>query len=207
MEPAIYTIATVPTTVELGPATEPDDSEPCPVCGLPPDRDYKSVELVFDIWEGEDLVTAIDVYAVSERLRDALEQAGTTGARFEDIKVSKGDYFELTPEAYADELPRFYRLYFDGTATGPETWWTGELCEACGRRSWRRTDEGMDAEMAIALGQPAPPREVYRGSWSRDDLFRVEDPGPPLVTERAKEVFERLPVREVSFQPAEWIDE
>jgi hypothetical protein len=207
MEPRIFTLASVPTTVQLGPATEVEVGETCPVCNLQPRREFRSVELVFDIWDGEDLVTAINVYAVSERLRNAIERGGLTGARFDDIQVTKADYFEIGPDAYAEDPPRFYRLTITGSAGGPELWWTSEYCEACGVRSWERTEDGMDAEMALAFGEPAPPRQVYRGSWSGHDSFRLEDPGPLLVTERVKDLFESLPVKEVSFQPAEWVDE
>ena len=207
MEPKVFTLASVPTTVELGPDTEVVRHEPCPVCDRAPRREFRSVELVFDIWGGEDLVTAVNVYAASERLRDAIERAGLTGARFDDLKTSKADYFEIGPDAYAQDLPRFSRLTVTGSARGPELWWTSEYCEACGVRSWESTDEGFDAEMSIAVGEPAPPRQLYRGSWSGHEFFRFEDPGPPLVTERVRDVFERLSVREVSFQPAEWVDE
>jgi hypothetical protein len=207
MEPSIFTLASVPTTVELGPDTEVLRHEPCPVCDREPPREFPSVELVFDIWDGEDLVTAVNVYAASERLRDAIERTGLTGVRFDDMKLSTADYFEIGPDAYVPDLPRFSRLIITGSARGPEVWWTSEYCEACGVRTWESTDAGFDAEMAIALGNPAPPRKVYRGSWSGQDVFRFEDPGPPLVTERVKDVFEGLPVKEVSFQPAAWVDE
>jgi hypothetical protein len=207
MEPSIFTVASVPAIGELGPATEVEESEVCPMCNRHPAPEFTSVEFVFDAWDGEDLVMALGVHAASERLRDAIERAGLTGARFEDIKVSRAEYFELGEDAYADDLPRFYRLEFTGRARGPEIWWRSTYCEECGLRSWEQTPEGTRAEMAIAFGNPAPPRQVYRSSWSRDDLFRFEDHGSPLVTERAKDVFESVPVKEVTFQPAEWVDD
>lgn len=206
-EPALHTLAGVPALGTLGPDTEVDRRELCTVCGRQPPAEFRSVEFVFDMWSGEDLVTAMDVWVASERIRDALERAGVTGARFEDLKVSKADYFELGEGAYASDLPTFYWLRIVGQAGGPETWWTSDKCEACGVTYWNRTDIGADAEMAVALGDPAPPRQVYRSSWSGHDLFRLQDPGPPLGTERVKEVFESLPVKDVTFQPAEWIDE
>jgi hypothetical protein len=207
VEPSIYTLASVPTIAELGPATEVQETEVCPSCGRQPRRSFGSVELVFDLWDGEDLVMAMNVYAVSERLRHAIEEAGLTGAEFEDVKVSKGDYFEIGEGAYAPDLPPFYRLTFTGTARGPEIWWTSEYCDDCGLRTWDRTDMGTEAEVALALDEPAPARQVYRSSWSGHDFFRLEDPGPPLVTERVKELFEHLPVKDVALQPAEWVDE
>ena len=207
MEPTIFTLGSVPTTVQLGPDTEVVRHEPCPVCDQEPPREFRSVEFVFDIWDGEDLVTAVNVYAASERLRDAIERAGLSGASFDDMKVSKADYFEIGPDAYTPDMPGFYRLTITGGARGPELWWTSEYCEACGVRSWDSTDEGFRAQLNVALGEPAPPRQAYRGSWSGHELFRLGDPGPPLVTERVKAVFEGLPVKGVSFQPAEWVDE
>jgi hypothetical protein len=206
-EPAIHTLASVPALGQLGPATETVRGEVCPVCGRQPPWEFRFVEFVFDSWDGEDLVTAMDVYVASERLRDALERSGLTGARFEDIKVSKSDYFEVGEDAYAADLPQFYRLDFVGLARGPEIWWTSDVCDECGLRVWESTDIGGEAELAVALGDPAPPRQVYRSSWSGDDLFRLEDPGPPLVTERVTQVFAGASVEGVTFQPAEWVSE
>jgi hypothetical protein len=207
LAPRIYTPASIPTIAELGEATEVSESEPCPACNRQPPPRFTFVEFIFDVWDGEDLVTAMDVWAASERLRNASEQSGLTGAQFDDMRVTKAEYFEPGGDAYAPDLPRFHRVDIGGRAQGPETWWISEVCEQCGLRAWERTSAGTRAEIALAFGEPAPPRQVYRGSWSGDDFFRLDDPGPPLVTERVKDVFERLPVKEVSFQPAEWVDE
>lgn len=205
IETAIYTVASVPALGELGPATEVAHGEVCSVCGRQPPGEFRAVEFVFDSWDGEDLVTAMDVYVASERLRDAVERAGVTGAWFGDIKVSKSDHFEIAEDAYAADLPRFYRLEFIGRARGPETWWTSEVCDACGVTFWERTELGAQAEMAVAFGDPAPARQAYRSSWSGHDLFRLEDPGPPVATGRVSQAFAELPVKGVQFQPAEWI--
>jgi hypothetical protein len=206
-EPEIYTLASVPALGELGPATEVERRDVCPVCGRQPPEQIRSVEFVFDSWSGEDLVTAMGVRVASERLRGAVERAGVTGAEFEDVKVSKSDYFELGEDAYAQELPRFYRLEVLGRARGPSTWWTRDVCDGCGVTYWDRTDIGAEALLALAFGEPAPPRQVYRSSWSGHELFRLEDPGPPLATERARQLFTELPVKGVTFQAAEWISE
>jgi hypothetical protein len=206
-EHAIYTPASVPALGELGPATLVERPDVCPVCGRQPPGEFRFVEFVFDSWDGEDLVTAMDVYVASERLRDALERAGVTGAQFEVVKVSKSDYFEFGEGAYAPDLPRFYRLVFVGRARGPETWWTSDTCEGCGVTYWERTELGGEASMAVALGEAAPPREVYRSSWSGHDLFTLQDPGPPLATERTMQVFTELSVKEVTFQPAKWVSD
>ena len=205
MKPTIYTLASVPMTAELGPATEGEQYEPCPVCNRQRPPRFSSVEFVFDMWDGEDLVMAMDVYAASERLRKSVEEAGLTGAQFQDMKTSRAEHFELGPDAYSPDLPGFYRVEILGQAEGPETWWRSEYCEECGLRTWERTSEGTRAEIALSFGEPASPREVYSSSWSGHHFFRLEDPGPPLVTERVTEVFEHLPVKEVAFQQAEWV--
>jgi hypothetical protein len=53
-------------------------------------------------------------------------------------------------------------------------------------------ERAADARSALAGSQ------VYRPGWGGDDLFRLDDPGPPRGTQR---------VKEVTFQPAEWVDE
>lgn len=206
MEPAIFSLIGCPVIGEVGDKTEVVRPPACPVCNRRPPPVFTFIEYRFDRWAGEDLVTAMGEYAVSERLRRAMESAGLTGATFRDMAVSKGDYFVIEPPAYADDLPPFYQLVVTGRASGPEVWWTSETCPACGVTFWSPTDEGVRAHAADLTGDMPTPRQVYRDSWKGDDIFSLGDPGFPVVTQRFVDVLNRVGVIGVKLQPAEWAD-
>ena len=72
------------------------------------------LEYRFDGWLGDDLLETFPCFIVTERLRDALQQASVTGARFADVTVTTSDTFrELYPDR---ELPRFFWMQVHGQA-------------------------------------------------------------------------------------------
>jgi hypothetical protein len=121
------------------------------------------------------------------------------------MRISKGDYFEIVPPAYSETVPRFDRMVIVGEAEGPELWWTSETCTACGVTTWSPTPDGVAAQMAVITGEEVTPRQVYASSWNGEDVFRLPDPGPPVVTQRFVDVLDRLAVKGVSLAPAEWV--
>jgi hypothetical protein len=160
----------------------------------------------FDQWSGEDLVMAMDCYAVSDRLRYAIEAAKLTGVRFEGMTVSKGDYFRMQSEAYMEDLPIFHRLIVTGIAQGPELWWSSSTCKTCGLESWEVTELGIQAQTADLMNRIGPPREIYADSWQGHDVFNLEDPGPPMVTHKFARIMEDLGLIEIHLHPAKWVE-
>lgn len=68
----------------------------------------RKLHYVFDGWLGDQLLESSACYIVTESLAKKIEDAGLTGAHFEDVEVSKSDQFqELYP---GRELPRFVWL-------------------------------------------------------------------------------------------------
>lgn len=123
------------------------------------------------------------------------------------MTVSKGDYFEITDEAYAKTLPKFYRLLITGKASGPEAWWTSWTCKDCGVKHWEMTDLGIEATTAQLTGEIGSPREVFADSWQGDDLFYLDDHhAPPLVTQRFVDLLAQVGVVGLVFHPAKWIE-
>ncbi len=204
--PNIYTFVGCPAIGELGDATQVQHFPVCPECRRRRRPEFTFIEYRFDRWAGEDLVTSMDCYAVSDRLARAFEEANISGVVYEDMAVSRGDYFEIIHPAYADHLPPFSRLVVTGRVEGPELWWTSWVCEKCGVMHWDSTEAGTHAEVAHLTGEVGIPREVFRDSWQGDDIFRLEDPGPPGVTQRFVDVVESLNVIGVELHPARWID-
>lgn len=205
-QPAIYSLIGVPVLGELGPRSEVEQFPECGVCGRARPEEIRFIEYVFDYWSGEDLIAVAGYdYAVTARLREELERAEIRGAEFERMDVVGGEGFEIVPPANVDALPPFFRLSIVGRASGPEVWWKSETCPACGVTSWSPLPEGIQAQTADLTGEPAPPRQVYRSSWQGDDIFRLEDPGPPVVTQRFADVLDRVGVGGVRLHPAEWM--
>jgi hypothetical protein len=67
----------------------------------------------FEGWLGDDLLETFPCFIVTERLKSALEDAGSTGCSFAPVKVTVSDSFA---ECYPDRaLPQFYWLRVTGT--------------------------------------------------------------------------------------------
>src|SRR5687768_11171007 len=136
-EPEIFTLLIDSVLGELGPGTKYHHYSVCPVCGVLKAPDVLAVEYVFDRWGGHDLVTAMRVDCVSRRLREAMEKAQIKGVRFESMKVSKAEYFELEDGAYAGDLPEFFWMVITGEAEAPHQWATPAKCPTCGVSRWK----------------------------------------------------------------------
>lgn len=205
MLPDIYTLVGCPIIGELGPSTQVRDFPVCPKCNRRRRPVFDAIEYRFDRWAGEDLVTAMRCYAISERLRKSLQTSEISGATYEEITASKADHFEITEPAYSDSLPPFYRLSISGRCNGPELWWTSWTCEACGIIHWDRTGPGRHAAVAHITGDIGIPREVFSDSWQNTDIFLLDDPGPPIVTQHFADVLGKTDVAEVFLHPAKWV--
>lgn len=62
----------------------------------------------FDGWLGDDLLTSFPCFIVTERLAEAIKNAGLSGVEFKDVKITKSEEFEhFFPNK---ELPPFVWL-------------------------------------------------------------------------------------------------
>ena len=205
----IFTFAGCPVLGQPGDDTDIDYLNPCEACNRE-DTVVSFLDYSFDGWDGEQIVTHNNLYAVTVPLRDALSAAGLKGISFRRMKATKSSRFaEFSPDPEA-ELPEFWQLVIesklDPKALSPSGWWERKgACPKCGRAFWDHTDRVGEGLMAAVMGQVGPPREVARAAWDGGDIFYHEDPGPPLVTRRAKEVFDKLRVKGVAFHPARWV--
>ena len=206
MFPNIYTLVGVPVIGELGDSTIVERFEVCPVCDRRKRPFVKTMDYCFDRWAGEDLVTSMGCYAVSERLRNALEHADISGLDFKEMIVSQGDYFEITDDTYAKNLPKFYRLIINGAASGPELWWTSWTCTNCQIKHWDITKVGIKAQNAVITDEVGTPIEVFKDSWKGHDVFHLEDPGLPVVTQKFVDLIKQQGSIGVVFHPAKWVE-
>jgi hypothetical protein len=206
MEPEIHALLGATVVGRLGDETIVEEQEGCDECGYRPDPVYHFLDYCFEVWSGDELVGVAGNYAASARLRKAIEDAGLRGVEFEEMIVSKDEEFDVVPPARAEDFPEFHRLMITGRAEGPETWFTSEYCDACGRTIWRETELGLKSAFSIVTGDEPAPRDVYRDSWKRDDAFHLQDPGPPLLTERFTAVLGGLEVKDVQLGPGRWVE-
>jgi hypothetical protein len=159
---------------------------------------------VFDRWNGEDLVTAMRVLCVSDRLKRTMVDARLAGVAFEPAIASQSDGFTLGQKAYAKKLPAFFHLRVLGLADGPETWIKSKVCPKCGVRSWKPTMLGVQA--LVREGDDMPVREVYADSWKDEDIFDMPDGYRHVVTERFRQVMDSVNPKDARYGPAKWVE-
>jgi hypothetical protein len=203
----VFTFIGCPIMGSPGDATVIRYGDACPVCGSEPPSEIEFLEYSFDFWEGEDIVTAHGAYAVTARLRVILEKAQLKGFQFRKMKASKSKMFKDLDPDHEIRLPEFWELVITGRASaGQSGWWEQKgACEGCGRPLWKHTDRVVEALSSVLKGEIGPPREVKKANWKGDDVFRLDDPGPPLVTKDFAALLEGSSVKGVVFHPAKWV--
>jgi hypothetical protein len=178
--------------------------EACPACGRQPPRTVQYLDYRFDAWAGEDLVCTGDEFAVTPALRSALESAGIEGVTFRSMSTSKSEMFATDDQPR--EVPEFSHMVIEHRCSGPSGWWELKgVCPRCRRPNWEHTDRVGEALTAAAIGATPPPRLVYADSWHGEDVFMLDDPGPPLATERFVKALSPFNTSGLVFSPARWM--
>ncbi len=205
--PAIFSLISCPMIGQLGRDTEIVERESCPQCGIRYAEEITFLDYQFDTWEQAELIKAgRNNYAITRRLYAAFQKAGLKGFSTKAMKTSRGQIFDSIDPEHKVDIPEFVQLLVVGKADGPSGWWDrGEVCPACGRIIWKPTDRVTQALFAKYSNKPGPPRQVSAASWQGDDVFFLTDPGPPLVTERFKQIAEKETVQGLVLDPAEWV--
>jgi hypothetical protein len=202
--PAISSLIQAAVLGDLGEGTVQTEVRRCPV-----EWPYKAVtrfDYRFDFWNGEDLVETMGQYAVSDRLRLAMEEQGMRGVDFKEMTTSALPTFAISERAYSRTLPRFHWMIITGTAEGPPIWTTPVPCKGCGGISWNLFPAAfLASSWPLTPSQVPPMREVYRDSWRGEDVFYPGDHVLPLVTDRFVALLDRL-ASPVLLQPARWVD-
>jgi hypothetical protein len=212
MIPQIYVMIGFSVIGELGSKSKILQRSICDKCSIYK-IEYEKIEYIFDKWGGEDLIKAMDIFLVSERLKEALISADLKGITFKEVEVKKKKGFSYNEGAYGKTLPAFYHLIFKSHAKGPEIWWKKVKCNNCEKHKWDLTIEGIDASTdPIIMGgseieNPAP-RNVFISSWKGEDVFHLEDPEIlPLVTKRFIDVLEKINVKDIYYREVNWVDD
>lgn len=204
-KPSIFVLSQVPVIGEIAEQSVYKTKILCLKCGMKsPIGYYEKVSYRLDFWDGEDIFQGYHLYIVSERLQDALLEKGIQGVTFEKIEILKGDYFEMGSQSWSGSLPSFYQLIINQRAKGPEIWWQYLPCEQCEKSKWDITEAGILALSAPFNIKPIPVRSVYYDSWGGEDVFYLEDPAMPIVTERFVNILKQFN-GEVHLLESAWI--
>lgn len=191
MKPKIYVLLKAAVKGQLGDKTIMDKSILCNQCNWKK-HTYKKIHYVIDAWWGEDLISGINFYLVSKRLKKALEDLNQNSFKTNKIIMSKADYFEVEnfynpgEPLYSKRLPTFYHLDILGRAEGPEVWWKKTSCRYVDKcispqlTRWDITEAGRNVKRSNFT--EIIPRLVYYDSWNGDDMFYLDDGVDPLVT-------------------------
>ncbi|NQY30691.1 MAG: hypothetical protein HRT69_14630 [Flavobacteriaceae bacterium] len=202
----IYTSLFPPIKGEIGKQSE-INKESCDKCEhLLNTNRYKKIEYVFDDWNGEDLIKGVSCLIVSQRLKERIISEEMKGFSFKEIIVSKGDYFKTKKGAYQVGLPKFYEIQIEGRAKGPEGWFIKlSECSYCKNTKWKVSPLGRKSMVKSHRSNEAIPRAVYKNTWNSDDIFKLEDPGDPIFTERFLNILIDLKVKNFDYKEAQWV--
>lgn len=186
--PAAWTLLGVPARARAGRRTQVVRGPACATCGGAAPALATDLEVVLEGWRGEQLFSAGPYLLVTAALAAAIERAGLTGCALHPVSVRPRRSGSST-----GELPEVRELVIVASCRGPSGWWRrGAPCLACGRPAWE-DDPGLALNRNAALaGRPAAPREVWRTTWHGLDMAQPDDPGPPVVSARARALLEGL---------------
>ena len=204
-EAEIYSVIRGPILGELGPETRMIEHEQCPSCSRRLPAEVEFLHYAFDFWEGQPLACVAECFAVVPELRLAIEQAGMKGLIFREMKASFSDYYE--PEEGDQPLPAFVEMRPKNVLTaGPGWWLPAGKCSQCGRREWDSTIYTINAIVSAHENPKLPRRSVVRSAYDGEDFFRIDDPGPSLMSGRMLALLRSNGVEGLEVQPANFVD-
>lgn len=204
-EHEIYTVLRGPIRGQLGEDSVTETEPECPACGRRPRMTVQSLHYVFDFWNGEPLAYVAESFAIVRELKQALEKTGVKGIEFRAMKASYSEEYE--PQDDDLPLPEFVQMAPTDTVKGGPGWWIpAEDCPKCGRRQWDSTPFTVNAIVSAHENPELPRRTVIQSSYAGQDLFLLDDPGPPMMSGRLLDILMDNGVEEMEVQPAEFID-
>lgn len=206
----IYLLMDLPIIGELGEETNIIKKPVCDVCGRL-ELIYDKIDYQFDRWNGEELISAYNLYFVSEKLKNLLENAAVKGVEFNKIHTSKSSDFYLGKKVVKEEIPNFYHMIVTGRADGEKQWWEiAKVCEKCNDIKWMPTLAGIEANLPASLKSEEVEevsRNVYKDSNNGNDIFLFDDPvKTPFLTQKVVDILNELALEGLELKSVDWID-
>lgn len=193
--PVIGTII-YPTTIE--------EISICDKCGIKKQpKLYKNVHYEVDSWNGEHIIQGESIFMVTSILKEAFEKNDVKGCFFERVVISKSSFFEMGEEKDSTFLPAFWVLNVIEGYEGPEIWWEKVPCKDCEKEKWNITQAGIISISVPFNSDPVPKRTVYFDSWKGADIFYLQDPDVPIITEKIANILTSFCV-EINLLESGW---
>lgn len=204
-KPSIFVLHSASIIGSLVFPTQIEEEIICSTCLIKKQpQKYINVHYELDSWNGEDIFQGETVFMISERLKTALEENNIKGCLFEKVTVKKSPFFEFGENAGSDVLPNFWKLNIQEHCSGPEVWWKRIPCENCSLKKWSITPAGIDSIAIPFNKEPVPMRTVFYDSWKGMDIFYLEDPDVPIVTEKLATILKQYN-GEINLLETKWI--
>lgn len=184
-KPAIYVLHSAPVIGAIINSKEVEEEilcEKCRVKKLP--KNHTKIKYEIDHYNNENIVQSESIFMVSNRLKHALEESEIKGCSFEKVEIKKSSYFEEANELANFVLPEFWSLNILARYEGPQIWWKKVPCNDCEKEKWDITNAGIISISVPFNSDPVPIRKVYFDSWKGADIFYLEDPDAPIITEK-----------------------
>lgn len=209
----IYILLSAPVLGEVSATTEKERIILCENCNIK-ELTFKNASLLLDKWNGEDLISALGQFFISERLK----------AKFDSLEIAyQATSFDVIlkkpSEKYKNQSLKFYRIIFKNVCKGFLNPWFELIskCEVCEREKWMMDTDGYASSanpnlVGEDIKNPAP-RNVYKNSWKGENAFLLQDEyNFPIVTQSFVDILVELGVKinkkgGVWLRPTNWIDE
>lgn len=203
-KPKIYVLHSAPIIGTFIYPTKIGEIIVCNQCGIKqlPNL-YEDVHFEFDSWNGEDIIQSESMFIVSSRLKHALENNDVKGCNFEKVTLSKSSFFEMGTKAWSSSLPEFWIMVITDRYKGPQIWWKKVPCKDCEKEKWNITEAGIISISVPFNTDPVPTRKVYFDSWKGADIFYLEDPDLPIITEKMATILKQFS-NEINLLKSDW---
>ncbi|WP_445456146.1 hypothetical protein [Flavobacterium sp. HNIBRBA15423] len=174
----------------------------CELKKLP--KQYKEIKYEIDYWNNQDIVQGESIFMVSNRLKYALEESEIKGCSFEKVEILKSSFFEDKNQKEETNLPVFWSLNILERYIGPEIWWRKIPCKDCDKKKWDITNAGIISISVPFNIDPIPTRKVFFDSWKGADIFYLQDPDAPIVTEQFVDILKKFNC-EINLLESDWV--
>jgi hypothetical protein len=217
----IYILLSAPVIGEINHLTKKERITLCENCNIK-EVAFINPRLVFARWNGEDLISILGEFFITERMKKRLDTLNCQykATLFEvDFKEEIKKKKNIESEANQKECPKFYHVSFRKSGRGLLDSWFKFIsrCEVCEREKWMMKTDGYTSSgdpnlIGKEIDNPSP-RNVYEDSWENEDVFLLQDEyNIPIVTQKFVDVLLELGVKinqrgGVWLRETNWIDD
>ena len=185
----------------LGGQTEETQIETTPLCDNCTLREERFTKIVheFSDYDGEDFFQGLgnNMFIISSRL---IKREIKGFELLPIIKKHKKNKYAIFDKKKFKST-EFFHLNIIGKAKSKAEMWKYTDCDQnCGKQKWTYTEKWL------VEGDNEYERQVFEDSWNGDDIFFLDEPGNPVITENLLQILEEFEVKDLDLIPAHWVD-